>query len=242
MYRPDGAAPLAADVEIPLEHALDVHVNGHLLMRITCTPDHLRELIVGRLFSEGIIEVADEVVSIEFDADERTAQVQLAFELRGQDELVVVPTYGVPGRPFARGEARSQVTPVPWSVDEVFAMARDFAADTPVHLATGGSHSCYLAAGGRVLFCCEDLGRHNALDKAIGRALLAGVDLGSVLVFSSGRIPADMIGKVIRAGIPVLVTKAVPTDLAVRMARDARLTLICQAHPDSLKVFNDPLA
>ena len=49
-----------------------------------------------------------------------------------------------------------------------------------------------------------------------------------------------MIGKVIRAGIPALVTKAVPTDLAVRMAREAGLVLICSARPDSIKVFNDP--
>ena len=122
----------------------------------------------------------------------------------------------------------------------MFSLARVFAADTPIHTATNGAHSCYLAVAGELKYCCEDLGRHNALDKVIGSALLAGDDLSRALVFSSGRIPADMIGKVIRAGIPALVTKAVPTDLAVRMAREAGLVLICSARPDSIKVFNDP--
>ena len=228
------------DVDLPCEHALDVYEDARLIMRITCTPDLLRELVVGRLFSEGFIASVDDLDSVDFDNEGTRAQVRFAKRRRDAAGVAVVPTYGVPGRPFAPGEDRSRVTPIPWRVDDLFVLAREFAKDTPVHSATGGAHSCYLAQGAEVLFCCEDLGRHNALDKVIGWALLSEIDLTRSLVFSSGRIPADMVGKVIRSGVPLLVTKAVPTDLAVRMARDARLTLICQAHPDSLKVFNDP--
>ena len=92
-----------------------------------------------------------------------------------------------------------------------------------------------------MLYCCEDLGRHNAFDKVIGRALEDGVDLTRCTVFTSGRIPTDMVVKALRAGVPTLVSKAVPTDITVRMAREYDLTLICSAHSDSLKVFSDPL-
>ena len=92
---------------------------------------------------------------------------------------------------------------------------------------------------GAVRFCCEDIGRHNALDKAIGRALLDGLDLSRCVLFSSGRIPADMMEKAIRARVPVLVSNAVPTAQAVDLARRYRVVLICSARRDSMNVFSD---
>lgn len=110
-----------------------------------------------------------------------------------------------------------------------------------MHRKSFGTHSCYLARGGEVLYSFEDLGRHNAFDKAIGRALIDGVDLTECTVFTSGRVPTDMAVKAIRAKVPVLASKAVPTDLTVEMARTFNLTLICSAHSDSFRVFNDPM-
>ncbi len=239
VYLDGGAFARAVEVDLPCEHALDVCEGDRVIMRITCTPDRLHELIVGRLFSEGFIASVDDLASVDFEDGGAVARVRFAVKRRETVGTMVVPTYGVSGRPFAPGEVRSRVEPIPWRVEDMFALACEFAKDTPLHVSTGGAHSCYLAQGAQVLFCCEDLGRHNALDKVIGWALLSGVELAQSLVFSSGRIPADMVGKVIRSGVPILATKAVPTELAVRMAREARLTLICQTHPDSIKVFND---
>lgn len=247
---PAGSSGCPCSVQIPVEHVLEVRADGRPFMRITCTPVHLVELVVGRLFSEGMISSVDDVASVTVSDDLSTADVVFSSaglpkrSLRG--DVDVVPTYGTTGRPVLADERGSGLAAArdradaAWDVEGVFSLARVFAEDTPIHTATNGAHSCYLAVAGELKYCCEDLGRHNALDKVIGSALLAGDDLSRALVFSSGRIPADMIGKVIRAGVPVLVTKAVPTDLAVRMARDAGLTLICSARPDSIKVFNDP--
>ena len=92
---------------------------------------------------------------------------------------------------------------------------------------------------GEILYCCEDIGRHNALDKAVGRALIDGVDLRQCVLFSSGRIPADMMEKAIRAGVPLLASNAVPTDRAVALARAYRVVLICTARSDSMNIFAD---
>ncbi len=78
--------------------------------------------------------------------------------------------------------------------------------------------------------CREDLGRHNAFDKVVGAAC-ARASICGTLIFSSGRLPVDMVMKAIHAGVPILATKAVPTDETIRLAREFDLTLICQARP-----------
>ena len=109
-----------------------------------------------------------------------------------------------------------------------------------MHRRTFGAHSCFLSVGEEILYCCEDLGRHNAFDKVIGCALQDHVDLSQAVIYTSGRLPVDMVTKAIKASIPVLVSKAVPTDLTVELARRFDLTLICAARPDSMKVYHDP--
>lgn len=246
----ENAASYAVSFEkddLQTENAMRVYVNGELTMTLVCSPDHLVELVLGRLFTEGIISSADEVDEISLCEYSTRALVYLHdrtadFSKKSKN---VVPSCCTFNRTlndyFQKDEELAPVVPKPWRPAWVFEMARVFESDTPVHKLTYGAHSCYLAKDEQILYCCEDLGRHNAFDKVIGCALRDGVDLRDCAVFTSGRIPTDMLVKAIRAGVPTLVSKAVPTDITVRMAREYNLTLICSAHSDSLKVFSDPL-
>ena len=236
----DGRLCRAEASEVPAEHAIEVYVDGVLSMRAVCTPDALADLAVGRLFTEGMISDAADIVRVEVDSQGTCVRVETTND-------IVLP-YGIDavGTCFAGrlrpGDGCTELRPVKpifWSDDDIFALARRFRRDSPGHKRTFGLHSCYLAYGSDVLFFSEDLGRHNAFDKAVGRALREGVDLTKTTVFTSGRIPVDMLSKAVRAGIPIMVSKAVPTDAAITMARSYDLTLICSAHPDAVTVFCD---
>ncbi|MCL1799593.1 MAG: formate dehydrogenase accessory sulfurtransferase FdhD [Eggerthellaceae bacterium] len=231
-------------VNIPVEAMLHVHVNETPFMDIACSPSDLPELVLGRLFSEGMISARSDVAGMRFERRSMRMSVSLGNppDMSGPRRIKAVSTCesdkpAAPGLACC-GDRLGKVRPIPWSAEAVFRLARVFSHDTPGHSATYGLHSCYLAVGEEVLFCCEDLGRHNALDKVIGHALNRGTDLGQALVFTSGRTPVDMVSKVIRAHIPILVTKAVPTCQSVALAQSHRLTLICSAYPDSIKVFS----
>ena len=228
--------------ELASEHSLQVYVNDRLVYVVVCTPANLVELVVGRLFTEGVISGIDQVESL-FLCDKGTqAKVYLAPGIDAPSPILQeqVPSCCTGNKVYATPKGQGsikQIEPISWEPEWVYELARSFAVDTPLHSQTQGVHSCSLSVGGEILFVHEDLGRHNAFDKVVGHALLKGVDVSGALVFSSGRIPVDMVLKALRSGIPVLVSKAVPTDVTVELAQEHGLTLICQAYPDSFVVY-----
>ncbi|WP_165247352.1 formate dehydrogenase accessory sulfurtransferase FdhD [Adlercreutzia sp. ZJ141] len=243
----DGAE-VGENATVLVEHNLDVFVNEILTMRIVCTPNHLVDLVVGRLFSEGVIVGVGDVESVYLCEHGTRARVILRDRVADFSKTGVntVPSCCTGNKSynhyFDADDAPEKVVPIAWERSWVFAAARAFAQDSPLHKRTFGTHSCYVLIGGNIVCCREDLGRHNAFDKALGAALRTGVDLRQAMIFSSGRIPVDMVMKAIRAGVPMLVTKAVPTDATIELARAYNLTLICSARPDSMRVCHDPLA
>ena len=238
----DGAQTLCRE-PVLTEHRLDVCIQDHLTMRLVCTPEYLPELVLGRLCSEGIIRTAGEVSSLSICDQGSLARVELveAEAREGSGFVEVTPTSGTGNHvltdAFVRYGKLTVLPPLNWTPEQIFALADLFQQGTPLHQQTWAAHSCFLAREGQVLFQCEDIGRHNALDKAIGYALKNGIDLNGCMVYSSGRIAADMAIKAVRAGIPLLASKAAPTGKAIALAKDWGLTLIGRARRDRLKVY-----
>lgn len=248
----DGTSVLI-DQEIVSEHILDVKINTIDTFRIVCTPDHLPQLVLGRLISEGIIEDIAEVEQIYICEYGNRAEVLLCNKTRAdfsKKNIEIVQSCCTGNKKlnsyFDDNNSLEKVHPIKVNSNYLFKMADIFKSDSPAHKKSFGTHSCYIASMDMLSkdispFMCEDLGRHNALDKAIGLSLLNKVNLTNSIIFTTGRVPIDMIAKVIRAKIPILATKAVPTDETIEMSKKYNLTLICSTYPDSAIVYNDPL-
>jgi len=202
---PDGSTHPAAEIAA-VEHTLTLTVNGEIPQRMVCTGEHLPQLILGRLCTGGRIRSLSEVKALELTADGGYASVTL--------DGIGAPE---PLRPLPQHT---------WKAEWLFLLAEQFRQDTPIHGRSWATHSCFLAMEGEVLFSCEDIGRHNALDKAVGYAVEQRLDRNRCILVSSGRIPVDMAEKPIRAGIPVLCTKSHPTAEAIALAKQYGLTLV----------------
>lgn len=206
--------------EILNEHALTVEVNGNNLLHIVCLPQFLPELVLGRLCSEGIISSTDDVKELTISQDGEIASVFLSSTVSS-----------IPKEPAV-------LTSIDWKPEWIFALADKFAEGMPLHEKTWATHSCILAVQDKILFDCEDIGRHNALDKVIGYALRNQIPLSKCTIYSSGRVPLDMAMKAIRAGVPLYVSKAAPTQKTIKAAKKYNLTLICAARRDRMKLFS----
>ena len=232
--------------EIQRESLLTVHVNDIPTMQIGCSASHLVDLVCGRLFTEGLIAGIDEIDTLSICENSLRADVYLrdrAADL-SREAARMVPTCCTNNVMlndyFTSDEPPEPVKPIAWDANWVFRVADVFGLDHTSHSRTRGAHSAYLANREGVLYVREDIGRHNAFDKVVGSALIDGVDLTQCLLFTSGRVPTDMAIKAVRAGIPLLVSKAVATDKTIELARSYALTLICNATSKSFDVVCRP--
>lgn len=205
--------------ELIREHVLEVSAERKSMFQITCTPEYITELILGRLLSERMIDSAADVAKLTIDCEGRHAQVKLKKNKKDKKKNT------------------RKIMPIEWKQEWIFALAELFEHNLPLYQKTKAAHCSYLMTAGKVIFSCEDIGRHNVVDKAIGYALRNQINLDHSVLYISGRMPTDMVSKVICAGIPVLVSKTMPTREAVEMAQEYGLTLIGGARRNQFDIY-----
>ena len=245
------------------EEPLQLMLEGKPLSVVMRTPGHDIELCLGLMFSEGILRGLAEVrlIRVSAESGEVEAGVRVEADLVESNQ-VDVHLSGAPRRRPERSMVSSSACGVCGTV-LIEDLRRDLAAlaDGPeigasmlpglvdmlragqgVFDRTGGLHAAGLfSVDGRLLHLREDVGRHNAVDKVVGRALLDGAlpATTSVLVVS-GRAGYEIVQKSISAGIPVLAAVGAPSSLAVALAREFNQTLVGFLRGDRYNVYAAP--
>lgn len=212
------------------ESPLNIQVDGtpYTLLR---TPGNDRELVVGFLFTEGLIEKLDDIMLLgECPDAPNTFMVRTSVPKdKPRRTLVITSSCGLCGREDIKGligsfgRIESDVQIPLEHIYQVPAMIRKRQA---LFLSTGSAHAAALILPNSLVVCVrEDVGRHNAMDKLIGHALLHRLSLEDVSVFLSGRTSVEMLIKAGRARIPILLAVGAPTDDAVEAADRLGITL-----------------
>lgn len=227
------------------EFPLTIVLNDHELVTLLCSPMDLRYVAVGFLLSEGLLESRDEIRKIA--VDDRRGVVRVDTEVaegsaQGIPLKRIITSSG--GREaFPRGVARAPSQKVSSQIrvptDEIFALVDEFQHYSRLYLATHGVHSAALCDGKGISVFSEDIGRHNAIDKVFGKCLLKNIPTDDRILITSGRISSDSVSKAARMGIPIVISVAVPTNLAVRIANDLGITLVGSVTGETMNVYTN---
>ena len=238
----DVAQDLVAQDFVAVEEPLQIRLNGRDLAITMRTPGDDRALAAGFLFTEGLIEHADQIVGLEDDG-KGTVSVQLAPGVDSTPESAARNFYmtsscGVCGKASIealrtgdslRGAGCTALPPDRPKIDArvLTSLPDRLRAAQSVFERTGGLHAAGLFdQTGTLLDVREDVGRHNAVDKLIGTALLEGrVPLDSHILMLSGRVSFELVQKALRARIPVIAAIGAPSSLAVETALRFSMTL-----------------
>jgi FdhD protein len=245
----------AATDRIVVEEPLEIRLAGEPFQMLMRLPGLEKELALGFLFTEGIVQTLAEVITIHFCGTATDPLLppnvvdviltEAALNRRGRRHLEV--SYSSCGlcAKEAVDEIRSKVAKVESHLtidpDRLLALMARLPSIQDVFQATGGTHAVALATpDGQTFLSAEDVGRHNAMDKVIGRALWEKRNFADMVALLSGRISFEMALKAARAGLPILAAVSAPTTMAIELAQELNLTLVGFARGDKLNVYTYP--
>ena len=239
------------------EEPLEIRVDGRALAVTMRTPGHDVELAHGFLLTEGVITSVDDIATARYcdsvdDTGRNTYNVldlALAPGVAPPDDSVERRFYttsscGVCGKASldavrTRTVHSPEKDPVEIPAEVLFGLPDALRAAQKVFDSTGGLHGAGLfTADGTLLAAREDIGRHNAVDKVLGHALLTGaVPAAGTVLMVSGRASFELTQKAVMAGVPALAAVSAPSSLAVEMAGDAGMTLVGFLRGRSMNIY-----
>lgn len=215
------------------EYPFTVFLNGKEFITLLCTQSLLDQLVVGFLVSEGLIDSKEDIVSLKIDKEKGIGYVEtkkktdLMEKLYGKRTLTSGCGKGTVFYSVVDSFKSRKVNPnFEMNLEDITNLTRKFNRYSDMFLQTGGVHSCALSDGKDIIIFGDDIGRHNALDKIIGKAVMDDIPLDDKIVLTTGRISSEIMIKIAKRGIPAVVSKSAPTELAIKIAKDLNITIV----------------
>jgi FdhD protein len=212
------------------EHSFPLFVNHQLYGTLVASGDQLKELAAGFVVTEGL---ADQVEHVEIVSDELRVEAPLLTNREKIERRT-----GTSGNLELSVELHMVRSALRISTSDVYRITREI--QSPLWEQTGGVHCSVLFCEGELVVRSCDIGRHNTVDKVVGYTVLHGLDRSRCVIGCTGRQPAGMVAKAVRAGIPIIISKAASTDAGIRTAMRYGVTLICFSRGDRYTIYAHP--
>ncbi|WP_073050199.1 formate dehydrogenase accessory sulfurtransferase FdhD [Dethiosulfatibacter aminovorans] len=243
----DGKCTEETDLVVA-EYELKLSLNGRDFVKFTCSPDEMEELAIGYLLAESIIDSIDDIRLTGFKSiDSEKGQVEIetveSREYLFTDEARIVRTVTT-----ACGKNRTFHLPLlkknGWrtrymkiNYEEIQMVIKDFNARSENFKNTGGVHSSGLSVMKEILVFSEDISRHNAVDKIIGKAAINNISFDNKVLLVSGRISSEIVQKAAAVDIGCIVSRSAPTLKAIELGEKYKIVIIGFARGNRMNIY-----
>ncbi len=235
--------------KIVTEFPVTVKINGQEFVTMVCTPEHIEDMVIGYLASEGIVRKYEEIQDIWIQEKEGYIHVKIdklnPYYQNFQNKRYITSCCGMSRQGFVfvndaltakkMNEIRVTISP-----EDCFRLMDDMQNSATAFRDTGGVHNAALCDVNGIVLSRMDIGRHNALDKIYGYCLKNSISIEDKIIVFSGRISSEILLKVAKIGCEIVLSKSAPTELALELAEELGITTVGFIRSQSLNIYTCP--
>ena len=242
--RISGRTRTDTDEVVVRESAATIMVNNRELVTLLCSPVDLDCLAIGFLLSEGFLTARQQIEKLRIDERQGIVSVQTQEDKDMKTDVIhkrIITSGGGKGSSFGTGFVPLDTTVeshIEFSTSDILHLVDEFQHYSEVYRSTHGVHSAALCDGKQILVFKEDIGRHNAIDKMFGECLLTDIATEDKMVIISGRVSSEMLLKLAKRTVPIVISVAVPTDKGVELATAMNMTLVGRVRGGRMNIYS----
>ncbi|HHX68754.1 MAG: formate dehydrogenase accessory sulfurtransferase FdhD [Miniphocaeibacter sp.] len=189
------------------ERKYNIYINSKKIFKTVCSPFNLEEMAVGFLWMNGYINSKEDIINIDIDTEGK-----MDLKIKGDTKKKEIE--------LEKNNSKMEIlsTEIPKQITLMENKAKLFKK-------TAGVHSAALISNNEVIVYMEDIGRHNTLDKIAGYCVLNNIDMTNKIIAFSGRLPVEIVTKISKMKVPIMISRSAPTNLGIELAREKGITL-----------------
>ncbi|MGM0469839.1 MAG: formate dehydrogenase accessory sulfurtransferase FdhD [Promethearchaeati archaeon] len=243
--------------EVLIEKPIDIKINSESFANILCLPKNLKELTIGFLFSTGVINSINDINEIKLSEEKEKIDVKLDDSIKITPEIlslnplgrvvditsgISTPLRKIITKTLGSGETISIFkNKIIITASSISNFIKRMQSETKLFQETGGCHGCAIFnKNGNLITIMEDIGRHNAIDKAIGDVLSNTISFENLILCSTGRLTGDSVLKAVRAQIPIVASISAPIESGIKLADNYGITLIGFVRDEGMNIYTHP--
>jgi len=225
------------------ETIFTILLNKKKLVTLNCSPEKYKYLGLGFLYTSGILQKKENIISLVINEKQSLMDIKIKDASLWSEDIINSNLW------IGRYQQSEEQKETPLSIDTslkissnlVYSLISEMQGRANFFKLTGGVHSCALAdKQGSIILFSEDISRYNTIDKILGEAFVNEITTEDKIILTSCRITSGILKKIIIGKLPVIISRAAPTDLAIKLAKRMGITLVGFVREERMNIYSHP--